>query len=141
MSVPESDEPIEMSCRETGSWAALRRPGREYPIDSIEGRWTLQILLCLNAGEHRFSDLRAAIPRISANILTDRLRALESAGLIERHHLRPPYASQVYMLADFATGLRPALDALASWRAETRDASLPAQSTGFDRGRGMEQLR
>lgn len=33
----------------------------------IEGRWTLQILLCLNGGALRFSDLRAAIPRISSN--------------------------------------------------------------------------
>lgn len=144
MSAPESDEPIATSCHESGSWAAQRSSSptisddrtvtREDPLEKIEGRWTLQILLCLNGGEHRFSDLRAAIPRVSPNILTDRLRALESAGLVERHHLRPPYASQVYMLADLAAGLRSALDALASWRAETRDAPLPAQSTGFDQG-------
>jgi DNA-binding HxlR family transcriptional regulator len=152
MSAPESDEPIETSCNESGSWAALRRSDspavsddptvtREDPLGKIEGRWTLQILLCLNGGEHRFSDLRAAIPRLSPNILTDRLRALECAGLVERHHLQPPYASQVYMLADVAAGLRPALDALARWRAETCDAPLPAQNTGFDQGLGMEQSR
>lgn len=129
------------SGRESGSWAALRSSGSptaskdgavtaEDPLEKIEGRWTLQILLCLNGGEHRFSDLRAAIPRVSANIMTDRLRALESAGLVERHRLPPPYASQVYMLAGLAAGLRPALDALARWRAETRDASLPTQGTG-----------
>lgn len=89
----------------------------EDPLETIEGRWTLQILLCLNAGEHRFSDLRAAIPRVSANILTDRLRALESAGLIERHYLPPPQASHVYTLATLAAALRPSLNALAGWRA------------------------
>ena len=89
----------------------------EDPLDKVEGRWTLQILLCLNAGDHRFSDLRAAIPRVSANILTDRLRALESAGLVERHYLPPPHASHVYMLATLAAALRPTLDALAGWRA------------------------
>lgn len=108
-------------------------------MERVEGRWTLQILLRLNAGEHRFSDLRAAIPRISANILTDRLRALESAGLVERHHLRPPHASQVYVLADLATGLRPALYALERWRAETRNA--PLQNAGRSGAPNMEQSR
>ncbi|WP_414714550.1 winged helix-turn-helix transcriptional regulator [Sphingopyxis sp.] len=100
------------------------------PLDGIEGRWTLQILLCLNVREHRFSDLRAAIPRVSPNILTDRLRALESVGLIERRHLPLPHASRVYMLASLAAGLRPALDALASWRAEKRNMLPPAECTG-----------
>lgn len=95
------------------------------PLDGIEGRWTLQILLCLNVREHRFSDLRAAIPRNCPNILTDRLRALERAGLIKRHHLPPPHASRVYMLARLAAGLRPTLDALASWRAEMRNMPFP----------------
>lgn len=99
-----------MSCR------GIATPGGD-PLEKIEGRWTLQILLCLNAGEHRFADLRTAIPRVSANILTDRLRALERAGLVERHYLPPPRASHVYTLATLATALRPSLDALAGWRA------------------------
>jgi len=72
----------------------------EDPLENVEGRWTLQILLRLGAGEHRFSDPRAAIPRISTNILTDRLRALESAGLVERHHLQPPHAAGEHRFSD-----------------------------------------
>jgi DNA-binding HxlR family transcriptional regulator len=83
----------------------------------IEGRWTLQILLCLNGGELRFSDLRTAIPGISSNVLTDRIRVLLRAGLVERHYLPPPTARHLYALGPLADGLRPALDALASWRA------------------------
>jgi len=128
MSAPESDAAMRISRRGSGSWATL--PGSASPtasreptvtadpIEKIEGRWTLQILLCLNGGEHRFSDLRAAIPRVSANIMTDRLRALESVGLVQRHRLAPPHASQVYMLAECAAGLRPALDELARWRVD-----------------------
>jgi len=97
------------------------------PLDWIEGRWVLEILLCLNVHERRFSDLRAAIPRVSANILTDRLRALENAGLVERRSLPPPSASQVYALAEPAAGLRPVSDALADWRAEEYDPSPPAR--------------
>lgn len=86
-------------------------------LETIEGRWTLHILLCLKEGAHRFSDLRAAIPRISSNVLTERMRLLESAGLIERQYLPPPSASNVYVLAPSGTGLKPVLDALAVWLA------------------------
>src|SRR5687767_4453197 len=82
----------------------------------IEGRWILQILLCLNRGEHRFSDLREAVPPISASVLTERIRSLERAGLVERRYLPPPYASHVYGLTALAADLGPALDALANWR-------------------------
>lgn len=87
------------------------------PLEAIEGRWTLRMLVCLYEGERRFADLKSAIPRISSNVLTERIRALESAGLIERRYLPPPAASQVYALAPKAAGLRPALNELANWQA------------------------
>lgn len=68
----------------------------ESPIHCIEGRWTLQILLCLHRGEQRFSDLRESISGISGSVLTERIRRLERAGLVERRYLPPPSASQVY---------------------------------------------
>jgi DNA-binding HxlR family transcriptional regulator len=97
-------------------------------IDELQGRWTLQILLCLNAGAHRFADLRTAIPQVAANVLTRRLRALENAGLIERHYLPPPAARQVYELATEAPGLKAVLDALESWRAADSTAECAADS-------------
>jgi DNA-binding HxlR family transcriptional regulator len=100
-------------------------PGADL-IEELQGRWTLQILLCLNAGPHRFSDLRAAIPHVAANILTRRLRALESAGLVQRHYLPPPAARHVYMLATDAAGLKPMLDALADWLAANPTARSAA---------------
>jgi len=87
----------------------------------IEGRWVLRILLCLNRGEQRFSDLREAIPPISASVLTERIRGLERVGLVERRYLPPPFASQVYALTTSAAALKPALDALARWRDEPQD--------------------
>src|SRR3990170_1366409 len=89
-----------------------------YMLQRIEGRWILRILLCLNKGEHRFSDLREAIPPISASGLTERIRGLERSGLVERRYLPPPFASRVYGLTASAAGLRSALDALANWQAE-----------------------
>lgn len=95
-------------------------------VERIEGRWTLRILLCLKEGALRFSDLRTAIPRISSNVLTERIRALEAEGLVERRYVPPPAARQLYALTPFAAGLKPALDALANWHVEalkTRSAS------------------
>jgi DNA-binding HxlR family transcriptional regulator len=97
-------------------------------IGELQGRWTLQILLCLNAGTQRFSDLRAAIPEVAANILTRRLRALESAGLVDRQYLPPPAARQVYALGTEAAGLRAVLDALENWRANPTAQSTVARA-------------
>jgi len=87
-------------------------------LEAIEGRWTLQILLCLNGGDLRFSDLKLAIPRISSNLLTDRIRELQTAGLVERRYLPPPTARHLYGLGPQAAGLKPVLDALSRWHSE-----------------------
>jgi DNA-binding HxlR family transcriptional regulator len=89
-----------------------------YLVEAIQGRWTLPILVCVNSGAQRFVDLRPAIPQVSANLLSQRLRELEGVGLIEPRFL-PPIARHVYMLAPGAAGLKPVLEALASWQAET----------------------
>ena len=127
MSAGKSPGQAPASSREEGAWTVGDGAiPNEDPLEKIEGRWTLQILLCLATGEHRFADLRAAIPRVSANILTDRLRALECAGLVERGYLPPPHASHIYMLTELAAGLRPTLAALARWRtAHRRTGSQP----------------
>lgn len=98
-------------------------------IEQLQGRWTLQILLRLNAGAQRFSDLRAGIPEVAANILTRRLRALEKAGLVERQYLPPPAARNVYALGSEAAGLKAVLDALEHWRAVNRTAQSAADRT------------
>lgn len=107
-----------------------RRPAACDMLETIERRWTLHILLCLNRRAHRFSDLKEAIPRISPKVLTERMRALEGAGLVERQYLPPPSASHVYLLTDSAVRLKPILDALAIWQAGERElpACAPAAS-------------
>ncbi|MBV1688837.1 helix-turn-helix transcriptional regulator [Novosphingobium sp. G106] len=72
--------------------------------------------MALGEGQLRFTDLRRAIPKVSANILTARLRELEAAELVERSTLPPPAAAQVYALAPLARELAPALDHLARWK-------------------------
>ena len=69
-------------------------------LDVLGERWTLLILRELIGGARRYGDVRAALPGIATNLLADRLRELEAAGLIRRNELPPPVARTVYTLSD-----------------------------------------
>jgi DNA-binding HxlR family transcriptional regulator len=69
-------------------------------LDVLGERWTLLILRELLGGARRYGDLRAALPSIATNLLADRLRDLEDAGLIDRTELPPPVARTVYSLSE-----------------------------------------
>ena len=82
-------------------------------LDVVGDRWTLLIVRELSGGARRFTDLRDALPGCAANLLTERLRDLESEGLIAREELPAPAARTVYVLTDSGRELRPVLSALA----------------------------
>ena len=56
-------------------------------LDILGERWTLLILRELLAGPRRYSDLRAELPGIATNLLAERLKELEKAGLADRAEL------------------------------------------------------
>ncbi|GEO15498.1 transcriptional regulator [Microvirga aerophila] len=78
-------------------------------------------------GPRRFSDLRGSLPGISANVLTQRLEGLEAAGVLMRHKLPPPAATQVYELTEWGHESEPIFQALGRWaaRSPAHDPSLP----------------
>lgn len=84
-------------------------------LDQVGDRWTLLVLRELSFGEQRFTDLRAHLPGIASNLLTDRLRDLEKAGLIEQRELPAPAARTVYALTGAGKRIRPVLRALAEF--------------------------
>ena len=81
-------------------------------LDVLGERWTLLILRELVGGPRRYGDLRAELPGIATNLLADRLRELEDAGLVDRTELPPPVARTVYTLSD--TGWRKVLYSILS---------------------------
>ncbi len=87
-------------------------------LDAVGDRWTLLILRELLIGPRRFTDLRAALPGLAPNLLTDRVRELERDGLIERRQLPPPAARTVYALTVDGRSTAPVLAALARFGAE-----------------------
>ena len=85
-------------------------------LDVLGERWTLLILREVLGGPRRYGDLRAELPGIATNLLADRLRELEEAGLIDRTELPPPAARTVYTLS--AAGWRkvpPVIQAIATF--------------------------
>jgi DNA-binding HxlR family transcriptional regulator len=69
-------------------------------MDVLGERWTLLILRELLGGARRYGDLRDQLRGIATNLLADRLRELEAAGLVDREELPPPIARTVYTLSD-----------------------------------------
>jgi DNA-binding HxlR family transcriptional regulator len=85
-------------------------------LDVVGDRWSLLIIreLLIRDGL-RYTDLKDGLPGIATNLLADRIRELETAGLISREEAPPPIATTLYRLTETGAGLLPVLDALGQW--------------------------
>ncbi|MDQ6806858.1 MAG: winged helix-turn-helix transcriptional regulator [Actinomycetota bacterium] len=95
-------------------------------LDVVGERWALLVVRELVLGPQRFSDLRRSLPGAASNVVTDRLRELESHGVVRRRTLPPPAASSVYELTTWGRDLEPILFALGNW---AMDVPLPPSPT------------
>jgi DNA-binding HxlR family transcriptional regulator len=85
-------------------------------LDVIGDRWTILIIReLLIRGACRYTDLKNGLPGIATNLLSDRLRDLESAGLVRREDAPPPVATALFSLTEAGAELEPAVRALAVW--------------------------
>jgi DNA-binding HxlR family transcriptional regulator len=88
-------------------------------LEVIGERWTLLIVRDLLFGPRRFSDLERGLSDITPTRLTDRLRLLESAGVVARDTDRG--GGEVwYELTEAGRGLESVIDALTLWGIEHR---------------------
>jgi DNA-binding HxlR family transcriptional regulator len=85
-------------------------------LDVVGDRWTLLIVreLALR-GACRYTDLRNGLPGIATNLLAERLRELERAGVIAREDAPPPIATALFRLTPRGDQLRPVLEGLTRW--------------------------
>lgn len=63
----------------------------------------------------RFTDLRAGIPNASPNVISQRLREIEQAGVVRHRKLPPPAGSWIYELTDWGLELEPVIIQLGRW--------------------------
>ncbi len=103
-----------------------------HALDLVGERWTLLVVRELLLGPKRFTDLRAGLPGASPNVLAQRLRELERAGVVRRRKLPPPAASRVYELTDWGLELEPIILRLGRWGVRSpsrpRDAEIGVDS-------------
>ena len=88
-------------------------------LDVIGNRWALLVVRELVFGPKRFGDLRAGLRTISQNVLSQRLRDLESSGVVRRTLLGPPASTQAYELTALGRALEPVLVEMSRWGALT----------------------
>lgn len=85
-------------------------------LDVVGERWSLLIVRELMIrGPSRYTDLRFGLPGIATNLLADRLRELEAAGVLEREEAPPPVATMLFKLTERGRELVPVLRALGRW--------------------------
>jgi DNA-binding HxlR family transcriptional regulator len=84
-------------------------------VELIGGRWTGAVIQLLFNGRLRFAELRAAIPDISDRMLSERLRELESEGIVARTVIPETPVRVEYELTEKGRALEHALSAVGKW--------------------------
>ena len=86
--------------------------------DLLERRWQLSIIYAALSGALRFNEFADAVAGISPRMLSERLRDLEAAGLIERKVIPSSPPKVEYRLTDRGRELRPIIDAMRAYAGE-----------------------
>ena len=101
--------------------------GAAFALELVGERWSILVIRELMFGPRRFGELKAGLPGISANILTQRLTSLEQERILFRRKLPPPASAQVYELTEWGYLAEPILSELGRWatRSPEHDPTLP----------------
>ena len=98
-----------MTRRSYGQYCGLARA-----LDVVGSRWSLLIVRELLAGPARYGQLQAGLPGVATNLLADRLRELEEAGVVQRQ-LDSDSNGVAYALTPWGCELRGTITALVNW--------------------------
>jgi DNA-binding HxlR family transcriptional regulator len=106
--------------------------GLAHALELVGERWALLLVRDLILSPKRFTDLRRGLPRIPSNILSARLKELESAGVIRRRVLPRPQSSVVYELTEYGRELEDVVLRLGLWGAKSLRDPTPEDTTNTD---------
>jgi DNA-binding HxlR family transcriptional regulator/putative sterol carrier protein len=116
-----------MSGRTYGSYCGIA-----YALELVGERWALLVIRDLILGPKRFTDLRRGLPRIPSNVLSARVKELESAGIIRRRLVPRPESGVVYELTEFGQELEDVILRLGRWGARTLGEPRPEDTVNAD---------
>jgi DNA-binding HxlR family transcriptional regulator len=109
-------EPEATGSRQAGSGEPACCPLYHEAVELIGRRWTGAILaVLLDHGALRFSEIAQAVPELSDRLLSERVKELESRGLVARHVEPGPPVRVSYELTAMGRELQPAVRELTSW--------------------------
>jgi DNA-binding HxlR family transcriptional regulator len=103
---------------------AVKKPAGDEPklcaryhhaVELIGRRWSGAIISVLLGGPKCFNEVLASVPNLSDRLLTERLREMESEGLVRRTVRPGPPVRVSYELTPAGEGLRPAIESLGKW--------------------------
>ena len=94
-------------------------------VELIGRRWAGAILVILLNGSLYYRELGSAVPGMSDRLLSQRLRELEAAGIVERRVHQGPPARVSYSLTDVGRELEPAIRELHDWAQRWEAANPP----------------
>lgn len=95
-------------------------------VELVGRRWTGAILRVLMDGPLRFSEVAQAVPELSDRLLSERMKELESRGIVERNVLPGPPLRVEYQLSQMGCELEPALTELQRWANRWLGDRVPA---------------
>lgn len=91
-------------------------------------RWTIVVLRELIAGSTRFNELRRGVPRMSPALLSQRLKDLEGAGIVERIESQSEPGVREYRLTGAGRDLRSVVETIGIWGQRWVDAELSLEN-------------
>jgi DNA-binding HxlR family transcriptional regulator len=101
--------------RESDASVAGCCPYYHEAVELVGRRWTGAILRVLMDGPLRFSEVAQAVPELSDRLLSERMKELESRGIVDRTVRPGPPLRVEYQLSLMGCELEPALSELESW--------------------------
>lgn len=87
-------------------------------------RWTMVLLREMIAGSTRFNDLRRGVPKMSPTLLSQRLKDLEAAGIVEKTRVPSERGVFEYRLTDAGQDLREVVISMGMWGQKWVESSL-----------------
>jgi DNA-binding HxlR family transcriptional regulator len=98
-------------------------------LDRIADKWTMLVIVALQDGTLRFSELRRGIEGISQKMLTQTLRALERDGMVERDVIPTVPVTVRYTLTPLGYSLADAVSVIRTWAYENMTTIEKARAT------------
>ena len=107
--------PASSSKRHAGEGESKLCSRFHHAVELIGRRWSGAVISVLLRGPQGFNELMASVPGLSDRLLTERLRELESEGLVRRTVISGPPVRVSYELTEAGKSLKPVIEGLGRW--------------------------